>query len=100
MEKYIEYLNYLVGKTYKILVLKENDSDTLHKYLEDFQRELIGNKEFVQFITEEPKYYTIVSKVEFMINHDPDVNVYKKDVFKSIRILTDIRNKIESKTYE
>ena len=42
-ENFCRYFEFLINKTYKILPLKEEKSDTLKSYLESYQRELIGN---------------------------------------------------------
>ena len=46
-ENFCKYFEFLINKTYKILPLKEEKSDTLKSYLESYLRELIGNQELM-----------------------------------------------------
>ena len=49
-ENFCRYFEFLINKTYKILPLKEEKSETLKSYLESFQRELIGNMDLVNVL--------------------------------------------------
>ena len=82
-----------INKTYKILPLKEEKSDTLKSYLESYQRELIGNMNLVPLLVNEPKFITVLNTIQFLISEDYSENVCKREVFKCIRILEEINNK-------
>lgn len=92
-ENFCRYFEFLIDKTYKILPLKEEKSDTLKSYLESYLRELIGNKELITILVDEPKFITVLNTMQFLISEDYTDKVCKKEVFKCIRILDEINNK-------
>ena len=92
-ENFCNYFKFLINKTYKILPLKEENSKTLQSYLESYLRELIGNKELVSRLVDEPKFISIMNILQFLISEEYSVKVCKKEVFKCIRILEEINKK-------
>ena len=92
-ESFCRYFNFLINKTYKILPLKEEKSDTLKSYLESFLRELIGNKDLVSILVNEPKFVTVLNTIQFLISEEYSDKVCKCEVFKCIRILEEINEK-------
>ena len=92
-ESFCNYFKFLINKTYKILPLKEENSETLKSYLESYLRELIGNKELVSILVNEPKFITVLNTMQFLIAEDYSTNICKKEVFKCIRILEEINAK-------
>ena len=92
-ESFCRYFQFLINKTYKILPLKEEKSDTLKSYLESYLRELIGNKELVSILVDEPKFITVLNTMQFLIAEEYSDKVCKREVFKCIRILEEINEK-------
>ena len=92
-ENFCRYFEFLINKTYKILPLKEEKSDTLKSYLESYLRELIGNQELVPVLVDEPKFITVLNTMQFLISEEYSDKVCKKEVFKCIRILEEIKEK-------
>ena len=92
-ENFCRYFEFLINKTYKILPLKEEKSDTLKSYLESYLRELIGNKELVSIMVNEPKFVTVLNTMQFLISEEYSVKVCKREVFKCFRILEEINEK-------
>ena len=92
-ENFCRYFNFLINKTYKILPLKEEKSDTLKSYLESYQRELIGNMDLVPILVDEPKFITVLNTIQFLISEEYSDKVCKREVFKCIRILEEINEK-------
>lgn len=92
-ENFCNYFKFLINKTYKILPLKEENSKTLQSYLESYLRELIGNKELVSILVDEPKFISIMNILQFLISEEYSVKVCKKEVFKCIQILEEINKK-------
>ena len=90
---FCNYFDFLINKTYKILPMKEENSLTLKSYLESYQRELIGNKELVDVLVDEPQFITVLNTIQFLISEEYTNEVCKKEVFKCIRILQKIKNK-------
>lgn len=92
-ESFCNYFKYLIGKTYKILPLKEENSKTLKSYLESYMRELVGNKDLVSVLVNEPRFVTLLNTMEYLVSEDYSAAVCKKEVFKCIRILEEINSK-------
>lgn len=92
-ENFCRYFEFLINKTYKILPLKEEKSDTLKSYLESYQRELIGNMDLIPLLVDEPKFITLLNTMQFLIAEEYTDKVCKREVFKCIRILEEINEK-------
>jgi len=92
-ESFCRYFEFLINKTYKILPLKEEDSTTLQSYLESYLRELVGNKDLVDILVDEPQFITVLNTLQYLISEKYSVAICKKEVFKCIRILDSIKNK-------
>lgn len=92
-ENFYRYFEFLINKTYKILPLKEEKSDTLKSYLESYQRELIGNMDLVPILVDEPKFITVLNTMQFLISEEYSDKVCKREVFKCIHILEEINEK-------
>ena len=92
-ENFCRYFEFLINKTYKILPLKEEKSDTLKSYLESYQRELIGNMDLIPLLVDEPKFITLLNTLQFLISEEYSDKVCKREVFKCIRILEEINEK-------
>ena len=90
---FCRYFEFLINKTYKILPLKEEKSDTLKSYLESYQRELIGNMDLVPLLVKEPKFITVLNTIQYLISEEYSDKVCKREVFKCIRILEEINEK-------
>lgn len=92
-ESFCNYFNFLINKTYKILPLKEENSETLKAYLESFLRELIGNKDLVPILVNEPKFITLLNTMQYLASEEYTVSECRKEVFKCINILKEVNNK-------
>ena len=87
------YFKFLIDKTYKILPLKEENSETLNEYLDSYLCELIGNKDLVPILVNEPKFITVLNTLEYLISEEYSVKTCKREVFKCIHILEEINTK-------
>lgn len=92
-ENFCKYFEFLINKTYKILPLKEENSDTLKSYLESYQRELIGNMDLIPLLVDEPRFITVLNTMQFLISEEYSDKVCKREVFKCIHILEAIKDK-------
>jgi len=92
-ESFCRYFEFLINKTYKILPMKEENCKTLKSYLESYLRELIGNKELVTLLVNEPQFITVLNTIQYLISEEYSVEVCKKEVFKCIHLLENINKK-------
>lgn len=85
-----DYVELLIDKLFKIIPMKEQNVETLHLYLESFQRELIGSVPFL-CIKGNASLYTVISTIQFFIDNDFDTSICKKEVFKCISTLKKLK---------
>lgn len=76
-----------INQFYKILPIKEAGEPTLQRYMLGLQREMLGCRELIHALKDDPQYLTLLSILQFMIDNDCDVATVKSDVFRSINIL-------------
>lgn len=88
-----QYFKSLVGKTFKILPLYEEDSSTLPSYLKSYQRELIGNSYLFTELSNEPKFITLLATIEYLASSNYNHDVCKSEVLKCTNIINDINNR-------
>lgn len=88
-----QYFNHLIGKTFKILPLFEENSPTLSSYIQSFQRELIGNSYLFRQLNADSNFITLISTIEYLANADYDHKICKSEVLKCTNILRDIHDR-------
>ena len=84
---YEKKLAGLVNQFYKILPIREQEEPTLKQYLCSLQREMIGCKELMSILENDAQYLSLLSILEYMINHDCDIPTVRADVFRAIGII-------------
>lgn len=92
-ELFSNYLDFLVGKVYKILCMKEDKDKTLYKYMQSLQRELIGNKQLIVMLRHDSDFLSLLSKLEYLICNEVDLPTWKKDIFDSISLIKRMQEK-------
>lgn len=92
-ENYINYFERLIGKTYKILALKEEECPTLNIYIESLLYELIGQKKVTYQLRDETSLITIISLLEQLKYEDEHI-IIKQKVFKIIKLIKNINSVI------
>ena len=81
-----KYFNSLVNKVFKLLPLKEENSDTLPKYINSLLVELCGANRLIQEFSSDSRYLTLISTIEGL-NCINDFNTYRSEVFKCIDLI-------------
>ena len=94
------YLEYLIGKVYKILPIQENEPNTLIPYLESLQVELIGNQSLIENIRYDAKFMELVGTIQYLISNKCEHKIYRREVFKCIDIIKLLQNKYFPKVGE
>lgn len=87
------YFQYMIGKIYKILPMKEEDCKTLTSYLESLKVEMIGSYGLYRQLVEEPQFMSALNIVEYLIDNEFDTAVCKREVFKAIRCIENVNKK-------
>lgn len=91
-ELYLENLKTLSDKIFKILPLKEKNSDTLPKYLLSLKIELLGGLGLLHMLQDDVKILTIANTVQYFIDNDYDVETCRSEIFKCLNILKQIQS--------
>lgn len=92
-EMWEDYFEKLVGKVFKILPMKEKEFETLPEYLSSLLLELHGNKSLIQVIQHDGDFLSLISTLEYFVENDDDVGIYKREVFKCISIVKKLQEK-------
>ena len=92
-ENFCNYFHFLIGRTYKILPMKEENCETLKSYLEGYQRELLGSQHLFELLVKEPMFISILNTIQFLIAEEYSIETCKKEVFKCIRMFKAINKK-------
>lgn len=91
-------LDALVNQFYKILPIKESGEPSLPQYMKSLQREMLGCKSLILALENDAQYLTLLSILQYMIDHDCDVATVKSDVFKAIGIIKRMQAKLDQNT--
>ena len=80
------YLDSLVGKIYKILPMKENNTAFLQQYVEWKIREMLAFRDFVRAVGDDPDFVYLIVIMYALANQEQPVESVRHDVFEAIRI--------------
>lgn len=87
-------MNTLINQFYKILPLKESETETLSSYIDSLLREMLGMKELMAELREDGLYLSLCSILQYHLDHpDRSVKDVKSDVFKAIHVIKLLRDK-------
>lgn len=86
------YFESLVNSFFKILPIRESGEETLPIYIQSLQSELLGCKELICELNNNPNFLTLVSILQYLRdNPDCPVQDVKREVFRAIRICNKIK---------
>ena len=89
-----DYMRSLVNRFFKILPIREDGEDTLETYMRSLQAELLGCKEFVLAIHEDPLFMSLLNILQYLIdNPECSLTVVKREVFRAISICNKLKAK-------
>ncbi len=88
------YLRTLVNLFFKILPIWESGEPSIGTYMRSLQLELLGCKELVTALRDDPMYLTLLSILQYLIDHPAcEVPTVKREVFRAITICNKLRDK-------
>ncbi len=88
------YFRNLVNLFFKILPIREKEEVSLITYMKSLQIELLGCKEFIVTLNNDPYYLTLLSILQYLIdNPDCEVHKVKREVFRAISICNKLKAK-------
>lgn len=92
------YFKRLVNHFFKILPMRENNEESLVTYMQSLQLELLGCRNFIKTLNDDPNYLTILSILQYLIdNPGCSVTQVKREVFRAISICNKLQSKFLSK---
>lgn len=95
----MEYLKKLVGRLYKIVPLKEEDSEFVDKYIKGLVDELTGNARIMITCNYDSRIMIIASTLQSIIFCTAH-SEYKSAVFKCIRYTEQLIDIVRGDLYE
>lgn len=87
---YINYLNSLISKVYKILPMKEEQNTTTEAYISSLIFELHGFENLLNEYHNDARILTIICILESLKEPNISHGVYKSEVFKCISLIEQI----------
>lgn len=90
---FINYLNFLISKVYKILPISEEQPETLKDYLESLIIELKGNQSLISQIKHDANFLSLLGTLQYFIENNCTHRVIKREVFKCISIIQGLQEK-------
>lgn len=86
------YLRTLVNLFFKILPIKEKGESSLDTYMRSLQAELLGCKELIEAIHDDPSFLSLIAILQYLIdNPSCSVAVVKREVFRAISICNKLK---------
>lgn len=85
----------LVNQFFKILPIKENGEATLQKYMLSLQKEMLGLHSLIVALHDDQQYLSLLSILQYLIEHECDIATVRSEVFKAINILKRLQKKLE-----
>ena len=92
-EFFINYLNFLISKVFKILPISEEQPETLKDYLEGLIIELKGNQSLISQIKCDANFLSLLGTLQYFIENECSHKVIKREVFKCINIIQGLQKK-------
>ena len=89
-----KYFKMIVNHFFKILPLKESGDPSLSTYMQSFLNELLGYKELISAINDDPQYLSLLAILQYLIDTpECSVTALRREVFRAISIC----NKLEAR---
>lgn len=86
------YLRSLINLFFKILPIWESGEGSIETYIKSLQVELLGCKELIEAIHEDPLFLSLISILQFFIdNPETEIHAVRREVFKAISICNKLK---------
>lgn len=88
------YFTALVNRFFKILPIREQESESLSVYIDSLQKELLGCKSLLNVIDNDPMYLTLLSILQhFSDNPQCPTKEVRREVFRAISVCNKLQKK-------
>ena len=86
------YFRALINLFFKILPIKESGESSLEVYMRSLQAELLGCKELIEAIHDDPLLLSLIAILQYLIDTpECEVSVVKREVFRAISICNKLK---------
>jgi hypothetical protein len=92
-EFFLNYLNFLINRVYKILPISESEPETLKSYLDSLILELVGSKDLIFKLKKDASFLSLIATLQALANNQYSHKVIKSETFKCINIIKKLINK-------
>lgn len=89
-----KYFDRMINQFFKLLPIKEKESETFVVYAKSLQAELYGSKNFIVLLNDDVCMFALIAILQYFID-TPDITV--KDVRREVFHSIDICNKLKDK---
>ena len=87
---YINYMDKLVNRVFKILPLKDEKSETVNTYITNLLFELTGNQELILFLNNDSQYEALLSNLQGLLIDDSN---YRSIILNCIPLIKSLKTK-------
>ena len=84
---FLNYLNFLINRVYKILHISEDEPVTLKSYLDSLVLELLGSKDLILKLKKDASFLSLIATLQSLSENQYSHNVIRSEVFKCIDII-------------
>lgn len=86
------YFRSLINHFFKILPIWESGEGSLGIYMKSLQAELLGCKELIEAIHEDPLFLSLIAILQYFIdNPSCEISTVKREVFRAISICNKLK---------
>lgn len=90
------YFKSLINSFFKILPMKEQNENSLDKYIKSLQIELLGCKNLMVVLNNDALFISLLSVLQYLIdNPQSEQKLVKREVFKCISICNKLRDRLD-----
>jgi flagellin-specific chaperone FliS len=93
------YVDGLVNKVFKMLPMKQDNVQSLSKYIESTLRELVGQKELVEELKRNQEFLSILGILESLLQQE-DFQIFRSDIFKTINLIESLKSSLGGDKHE
>lgn len=90
---FMNYLNFLISKVFKILPISEQEPETLKDYLDSLILELKGSQSLIIKIKHDASFVSLLAILQYFTENECSHKVIKKETFRAINIIQGLQKK-------
>ena len=79
------FFEFITGKIFKILPLREDENESIYEYLDSLRIEMTGAINTFPKLHNSYEFMTLVNTINYLIGNEFDVPTCKREVFKMLK---------------